>query len=98
VRALPNRNRAAGFSASCDLRVGGAFACCASQRHGRRAPDQHKKAAPGRCGSRFLRYEYGNYYWVGRISCENPMVLTERNDGVRGGKHAGPRVKLVSKV
>jgi hypothetical protein len=57
-----------------------------------------KKTAPGRRGSRSLRCGYDNCYWVGRISCENPMVLTERNDGVRGGRHAGPRVKLVSKV
>ena len=57
-----------------------------------------KEAAPGRYGSRLLRCGCDNCYWVGRISCENPMVLTERNDGVRGGRHAGPRVKLVSKV
>jgi len=57
-----------------------------------------KKRLPGRCGSRFLRCGYDNCYCVGRISCENPMVLTERNDGVRGGKHAGPSVKFVSKL
>ena len=64
----------------------------------RRQVRRKKKTAPGRCGSRFLRCGNDNFYWVGRISCENPMVLTERNDGVRGGRHAGPRVKLVSKV
>jgi hypothetical protein len=57
-----------------------------------------KKRLPGGAGAADCAAGYECCYWVGRISCENPMVLTERNDGVRGGKHAGPRVKLVSKV
>ena len=39
-----------------------------------------------------------NFYWVGKISCENPVVLTDRYEGVRGGRHAGPIVKFVSKL
>ena len=39
-----------------------------------------------------------SFYCVGRISCEKPMVFTERNDGVLGGRQAGPNVKLVSKL
>ena len=57
-----------------------------------------KKRLPGGTGAADCAAGYECRYWVGRISCENPMVLTERNDGVRGGKQAGPRVKLVSKV
>jgi hypothetical protein len=33
-------------------------------------------------------------YWVGNSSCENPIVLIERNDGVLGGKYCGPSVKF----
>jgi hypothetical protein len=35
-------------------------------------------------------------YWFGRRSCVNPVVLTSRNIGVRGGRSKGFR-KLVSK-
>jgi hypothetical protein len=57
-----------------------------------------KKRLPRGTGAADCAAGYECCYWVGRTSCENPMVLTERNDGVRGGRHAGPRVKLVSKV
>jgi hypothetical protein len=45
---------------------------------------------------RYCRCEW--FYWVGNSSCENPIVFTERNDGVLGGSHCGPSVKLLSKV
>jgi hypothetical protein len=35
-------------------------------------------------------------YCVGISICEKPMVLTVRKDGVRGGSHCGPCVKLLS--
>src|ERR1700722_12464828 len=41
---------------------------------------------------RYRRYEL--LYWVGNNSCENPIVLIERNDGVLGGKNCGPSVKF----
>jgi hypothetical protein len=34
------------------------------------------------------------FYWVGNNSCEKPIVLIERNDGVLGGRNCGPSVKF----
>jgi hypothetical protein len=51
------------------------------------------KAAPKiREPLRYCRCEL--FYWVGSSSCENPIVLIERNDGVLGGKNCGPSVKF----
>src|SRR5271156_4459056 len=49
-----------------------------------------KKRLPGGAGAADCAAGYECCYWVGRISCENPMVLTERSDGVRGGNTLGP--------
>ena len=61
-----------------------------------------KKRLPGGTGAANciarLRSSSERFYWVGRISCENPIVFTDRNEGVRGGRQAGPSVKLVSKL
>jgi hypothetical protein len=57
-----------------------------------------KKRLPGGSGAACYVARAKNFYCVGRISCENPMVLTERNEGVLGGKQAGPSVKFVSKL
>jgi hypothetical protein len=57
------------------------------RRHARTlARGPKKKRLPGGAGAADCAagYEYG--YWVGRISCENPMVLTERSWGVLGGR------------
>jgi hypothetical protein len=36
-------------------------------------------------------------YWLGKTSCENPIVFTDFNFGVSGGRFAGPSVKFKSK-
>ena len=40
---------------------------------------REKKRLPGGTGAADCAAGYECCYWVGRISCENPMVLTERN-------------------
>jgi hypothetical protein len=60
-------------------------------------PTRKIKAAPN--FGEPLRYRRCKlFYWVGNSSCENPIVFTERNEGVRGGSHCGPSVKLLSNV
>jgi hypothetical protein len=59
-----------------------------------RTDDAAKKRLPGGTGAADCAAGYECCYWVGRISCENPMVLTERSTGVLGGRYAGPSVKF----
>lgn len=61
------------------------------------APSQNKSGPEIR--GRFcvrVRVDLSLFYWVGNNCCENPIVLTDRNTGVLGGRYAGPSVKFVS--